>query len=94
MQIRDRKRTRRNLVLFAVAVLGLAVLARGVGSFAVPSGTKSGTPGLGQLLWLVALLMTMLLLQTGDRLCVARVGDAHDRKCHRKHTFVEQPGPS
>ena len=63
MHTRDRKRTKRNLIIFSLSVLGSAVLARAVEPFSVPPGTGSGTPGLGQLLWLVAPLAVMLLLR-------------------------------
>lgn len=63
MSTRDKKHTSRNLVIFAVLVLGSAVLARVVEPFTVSPSTEPGTPGLGQLLWLVAPLAVMLLLR-------------------------------
>ena len=63
MQPRDKKRTRRNLIIFSLSVLGLAVLARAVEPFTVPPGAEPDTPGLGQLLWLVAPLGVMLLMR-------------------------------
>jgi len=63
MSTRDRKHTGRNLVLFCLSVLGSAVLARVVEPFTVPPGAEPGTPGLGQLLWLVTPLVVALLLR-------------------------------
>jgi membrane protease YdiL (CAAX protease family) len=63
MHTRNKKRTRRNLIIFSLSVLGSAVLARVVEPFTVPPGVEPGTPGLGQLLWLIAPLATMLLLR-------------------------------
>jgi membrane protease YdiL (CAAX protease family) len=63
MQTRNRRLTRRNLVFFAVAVLGLAALAGFVERFVVPPGAEPDTPGLGQLLWLVSPLGVALLLR-------------------------------
>ena len=55
-------RTKRNLVIFTVLVLGLAVLAGVIEPLIVPPGAEPGTPGLGQLLWIIAPLGVMLLL--------------------------------
>jgi membrane protease YdiL (CAAX protease family) len=63
MHTEDTKRTRRNLAIFTVLVLGLAVLARAIDPLTVPPGAEPGTPGLGQLLWLIAPLGAMLLLR-------------------------------
>jgi membrane protease YdiL (CAAX protease family) len=63
MHAQSRKRTKRNLVIFAVSVLGSAVLARIIEPFTAPSGAEPGTPGLGQLLWLIAPLAVTLLLR-------------------------------
>jgi membrane protease YdiL (CAAX protease family) len=63
MNTRDKKHTRRNLVIFSASVLGLAALAGAVEPFTIPPGAEPGTPGLGQLLWLIAPLGTMLLLR-------------------------------
>ena len=60
MHTREGKRTVRNLIIFAVAVLGSAILARAIEPFTVPSGAAPGTPGLGQLLWLVSPLAVVL----------------------------------
>ena len=57
------RRTARNLVIFAVAVLGLAALAAAVEPFTVPPDAEPGTAGLGQLLWLAAPLGIALLLR-------------------------------
>jgi membrane protease YdiL (CAAX protease family) len=63
MHTEDKKRTKRNLVIFTVLVLGLAALAGVVEPFTVPPGAEPDTPGLGRLLWLVAPLAIMLLLR-------------------------------
>jgi len=63
MDERKLKRTKRNLVIFTVLVLGLAVLARVIEPFTVPPGSESGTSGLGQLLWIITPLAVMLLLR-------------------------------
>jgi membrane protease YdiL (CAAX protease family) len=63
MHTRDKKRTRRNLVIFAVLVLGLAAVAGVVEPLTVPPGAEPGASGLGQLLWIVAPLGVMLLLR-------------------------------
>jgi membrane protease YdiL (CAAX protease family) len=60
---RDKKRTRRNLVIFTVLVLGLAALAGVVEPLTVPPGAEPGASGLGQLLWIVAPLGVTLLLR-------------------------------
>jgi membrane protease YdiL (CAAX protease family) len=56
-------RTKRNLVIFTVLVLGLAVLAGVIEPLTVPPGAEPSTPGLGQLLWIIAPLGVMLLLR-------------------------------
>jgi membrane protease YdiL (CAAX protease family) len=63
MHTRDKKRTRRNLVIFTVLVLGLAALARVVEPLTGPPGAEPGASGLGQLLWIVAPLGVTLLLR-------------------------------
>jgi membrane protease YdiL (CAAX protease family) len=63
MHTQNKKRTKRNLIIFTVLVLGLAALAGVVEPLTVPPGAEPGTPGLGQLLWLVAPLGVMLLLR-------------------------------
>jgi membrane protease YdiL (CAAX protease family) len=63
MQTRDKKRTRRNLAIFTVLVLGTATLARVIEPLTVPPGAEPGTSGLGQLLWIIAPLGVMLLLR-------------------------------
>ena len=55
--------TKRNLVIFTVLVLGLAALAGVIEPLTVPPGAEPGTPGLGQLLWIIAPLGVMLLLR-------------------------------
>jgi membrane protease YdiL (CAAX protease family) len=63
MITQDIKRTKRNLIIFIVLVLGLAVLAGAIDPFTVPPGTEPGTSGLGQLLWIVSPFGVMLLLR-------------------------------
>ena len=63
MNTRDKKRTRRNLTLFTLLVLGLAALAAVIEPLTVPPGAEPGTSGLGQLLWSIAPLGAMLLLR-------------------------------
>jgi membrane protease YdiL (CAAX protease family) len=63
MQARDGTHTKRNLVIFAIAVLGLAALADVLEPFTVAPDAAPGTPGLGQLLWIVSPLAVALLLR-------------------------------
>ena len=63
MNTQDKKRTKRNLIIFIVFVLGLAALAGVIEPLTVPPDAEPGTSGLGQLLWLVAPLGVMLLLR-------------------------------
>ena len=63
MHTQDKKRTKRNLIIFTVLVLGLAALAGVVEPLTVPPGAEPGTSGLGQLLWIIAPLGVMLLLR-------------------------------
>jgi len=63
MAAKVENRTKRNLVIFTVLVLGSAVLAGVIEPLTVPPGAEPGTPGLGQLLWIIAPLGVMLLLR-------------------------------
>ena len=63
MHTQDKKRTKRNLIVFTVLVLGLAALAGVVEPLTVPPGAEPGTSGLGQLLWIIAPLGVMLPLR-------------------------------
>ena len=63
MHTQDKKRTKRNLIIFTVLVLGLAALAGAIEPLTVPPNAEPGTSGLGQLLWLIAPLVVMLLLR-------------------------------
>lgn len=63
MPTRDRKRTKRNLIIFTVLVLGSAALAGVVEPLTIPPGAEPGTSGLGQLLWIIAPLGVVLLLR-------------------------------
>jgi len=64
MITQDKKHTKRNLIVFIVLVLGLAVLAGVIEPLTVPAEAEPGTTGLGQLLWLIAPLLVTLLLRT------------------------------
>jgi len=55
--------TKRNLFIFTVFVLGIAILASIIEPFTVPPSAKPGTSGLGQPLWLISPLVIMLLLR-------------------------------
>jgi membrane protease YdiL (CAAX protease family) len=63
MDNHTKKRTKRNLMIFTVSVLGLAALAGVIEPLTVPPGAEPGTSGLGQLLWLVTPLVIALLLR-------------------------------
>lgn len=64
MNTRDKKRTKRNLTIFIGSVLGLAWLAGIIEPLTLPPDAEPGTSGLGQLLWLLAPLVIMVLLRT------------------------------
>jgi membrane protease YdiL (CAAX protease family) len=55
--------TKRNLFIFTIFILVTSVLARFIEPFTVPPGAEPGTSGLGQLLWLIAPFLIMLLLR-------------------------------
>ncbi|HSG41930.1 MAG TPA: type II CAAX endopeptidase family protein [Anaerolineales bacterium] len=63
MNIKDTKHTKRNLILFIVLVLGLAVLAGVIEPITVPPNAEPGASGLGQLVWLIVPLGVMLVLR-------------------------------
>jgi len=63
MNTQDKKRTKRNLIIFIGLVLGLAALAGVIEPLTVPPGAEPGTSGMGQLLWIIAPLGVMLLLR-------------------------------
>ena len=63
MHTQDKERTKRNLVIFIVSVLGSAALAGVIEPLTVPPGADPCTSGLGQLLWIIAPLGVMLLLR-------------------------------
>ena len=63
MDIEIERRTRRNIVVFIVLVIGLAVLARIVEPLTIPPDAEPGSAGLGQGLWIIAPLAVMLLLR-------------------------------
>ncbi|MBI9045486.1 MAG: CPBP family intramembrane metalloprotease [Anaerolineaceae bacterium] len=60
----DNKRTKRNSIIFIVSVLGLAWLAGVIDPLTTPPDAEPGASGLGQLLWLLAPLVIMILLRT------------------------------
>lgn len=64
MKTVDNKRTKRNLIIFIVSVLGLAWLAGVIEPLTIPPDAEPGASGLGQLLWLLAPLLIMVLLRT------------------------------
>jgi membrane protease YdiL (CAAX protease family) len=61
--MQNRQRTIRNLIIFVVAVLGLAAIAGFIEPYTVPPGAAPGASGLGQLLWIIAPLSVTLLLR-------------------------------
>lgn len=63
MKAVERKRTKRNLIIFTILVLGFAGLAGVVEQVAVLAGADSDTSGLGQLLWLLSPFGVSLLLR-------------------------------
>jgi membrane protease YdiL (CAAX protease family) len=63
MATKVENRTKRNLIIFTILVLGIAALAGVIEPLTVPRGAEPGTPGLGQLLWIIAPLGAMLLLR-------------------------------
>lgn len=63
MNTKNQKHTKRNLIIFTLFVLGIAVLASIIEPFTVPPGSEPGTVGLGQLVWLIAPFVIMLLLR-------------------------------
>jgi len=63
MNTKDNKRTKRNLIIFIVLVLGIAILAGIIEPLTVPPGAEPGTSGLGQLLWLITPLVVTLVLR-------------------------------
>ena len=64
MHSSDNKRTKRNLIIFIVSVLGSAWLAGVIDPLTTPPDAKPGASGIGQLLWLLAPLVIMVLLRT------------------------------
>jgi membrane protease YdiL (CAAX protease family) len=63
MENRTEMRTKRNLIIFTVLVLGFAALAAVIEPLKVPPGSAPGTAGLGQILWIAAPAAAMLLLR-------------------------------
>lgn len=63
MNQQDNKTVKRNLIIFTVSVLGLAILAGVIEPFTVLPDAEPGKSGLGQLLWIIAPIGVMLLLR-------------------------------
>jgi membrane protease YdiL (CAAX protease family) len=63
MTAQHRSRTTRNLIIFILLVLIFAVLAGVIEPLTGPPDAAPGSAGLGQLLWIVAPVLTMLLLR-------------------------------
>jgi len=63
MNTLEKKRTKRNLIIFIGLVLGLAALAGVIEPLTVLPSADPGTSGLGQLLWIIAPLSVMLVLR-------------------------------
>jgi len=78
----DKKRTRRNLTIFAVSVLGLTALAGIAEPLTVPPDAEPDASGLGQLLWLVAPLGVALLLRMFGGDGWANMGLRPNLKCN------------
>jgi membrane protease YdiL (CAAX protease family) len=74
MNTQTGKRTKRNIVIFTLAVLGLAVLAWIIEPFTVPPDAEPGTAGLGQLLWIVSPVLVMVLLRSFGGNCWSDFG--------------------
>jgi len=64
MNTQTEKRTKRNLIIFTLAVLGLAVLSWLIEPYTVPPDAEPGTAGLGQLLWIISPVLVMVLLRS------------------------------
>jgi membrane protease YdiL (CAAX protease family) len=64
MNTQTEKLTKRNIAIFTLAVLGLAILAWIVEPFTVPPDAEPCTAGLGQLLWIVSPVLVMVLLRS------------------------------
>lgn len=63
MKAQERKRTKRNLVIFTILVLGLAALAGFIEPLTIQPEGEPNTPGLGQLLWIISPFGVSLLLR-------------------------------
>jgi len=63
MNMQDKKRTKRNLIIFTALVLGLVALIGVIESRITPSDAPSQAAGLGQLLWLIIPMVVMLVLR-------------------------------
>lgn len=63
MKLTNEKRSKRNLAIFSVLVLGLASLAGAIEPLTKPEGAEPGAAGLGQLLWLITPLVIAVLLR-------------------------------
>ena len=63
MNTNSQKHTKRNLIIFSAFVLGAAVFAKVIDPLTMPPDAEAGASGLGQLLWLIAPFLIMLLLR-------------------------------
>jgi hypothetical protein len=63
MDTKNERRTRRNIVVFAVMVTCLAALAGIIEQLTISPDAEPGSAGLGQGLWIIAPLAVMLLLR-------------------------------
>jgi membrane protease YdiL (CAAX protease family) len=61
MHNHNNKRTKQNLIIFTVLVLGIATVVGVIEPLTFPLGARPGTSGLGQLLWLITPLVVMRL---------------------------------
>lgn len=63
MKTQERKRTKRNLMIFTILVLGLATSAGFIEPLIFQPEGEPNTPGLGQLLWFLSPFVVSLLLR-------------------------------
>ena len=59
----DTRHTKRNLIIFSVLTIGLAIFSGIIEPFTTPPDAEPGSAGLGQLLWLVSPFIIMLGLR-------------------------------
>ncbi len=63
MNQHSKSRTKRNLLIFTIAILGISALAAFIEPLTLPPDAEAEASGLGQLLWLISPLAVMLLLR-------------------------------